>query len=53
MAFLRPAQLYEDSAVPGSLAAILASLVLAGESGSVKVVAALLSWGDIAHATMS
>jgi hypothetical protein len=53
MAFLRPAQLYEDAAVPGSLGAVLGSLVVAGETGTVKVVAALLSWGDIAHATMS
>ncbi|MGH2609481.1 MAG: hypothetical protein ACRDHF_10370 [Tepidiformaceae bacterium] len=53
MAFLRPSQLYEDAAVPGSLAAALGALVLASETGTVSVVAALLSWGDIAHATMS
>lgn len=53
LAFLRPSQLYEDAAGPGSLAAALGSLVLASETGTVEVVAALLSWGDIAHATMS
>ncbi len=53
LSFLRPAQLYDDAAVPRSLAAALGSLVVASETGTVKVAAALLSWGDIAHATMS
>jgi hypothetical protein len=53
LAFLRPGQLYEESVVPAAVTSALAVLALGDPAASVRVAAALLSWGDIAYATMS
>jgi hypothetical protein len=53
LAFLRPGQLYEDTVVPAALASAFAALTLGDAESSVRVAAALLSWGDVAYASMS
>jgi hypothetical protein len=53
LAFLRPGQLYDESVVPAALAAALASLATTDPESTVRVAAALLSWGDLAYASMS
>jgi hypothetical protein len=53
MAFLRPGQLYDETVVPAALTAALASLALGEPESTVRVAAALLSWGDVAYASMS
>ena len=53
MAFLRPGQLYDETVVPAALTAALASLALGDPESTVRVAAALLSWGDVAYASMS
>lgn len=52
LAFLRPGQLYDES-VPAALAAALTALAVGNPESTVRVAAALLSWGDVAYASMS
>ncbi|MEX0782747.1 MAG: hypothetical protein WD557_08860 [Dehalococcoidia bacterium] len=53
LAFLRPGQLYDESVVPAALSAALAAFAVGDPETTVRVAAALLSWGDVAFASMS
>lgn len=53
LALLRPAELYDGGRVAGIVASILAPLSREDGCEPARIAAALLSWGDIAHATIS
>ena len=52
MGFLRPGQLYDDAGLPVALENVFTMLGDEGADSPVKVVAALLSWGDVAYVSM-
>lgn len=49
--FLRPGQLYDETGLPVTLDGVFSSLA-AESAGSIRVMAALLSWGDVAFVAM-
>ena len=51
MGFLRPGQLYDESGLPVALDQVFSNVPSEGD-GSIRVVAALLSWGDVAFVSM-
>ena len=51
MGFLRPGQLYDETGLPVTLEGVLSNVGSEG-AGPIRVVASLLSWGDVAYVAM-